>query len=68
MAKTKAEFEEFAKARGHKPENGVVSFEQDEQAADAFFMEASKAGFYVVKDFSQGGSYYGADDLPKLTT
>jgi hypothetical protein len=61
----RAELEEFAKKHGHKVEQGLVSFERDERAARAFDAKAQKAGFDTVADFTQVGSYSGADDLSK---
>jgi hypothetical protein len=67
MPKTKAEYEQFAKARGHKVDSGNnVSFDQNEAAARSFDAEAQKAGFDTAVEFVPGGSYSGSDDLLKL--
>jgi len=38
-------FENFAKSKGHKSEDGFVDFDKDEEAARAFNQEAHNAGF-----------------------
>jgi hypothetical protein len=63
---TLAEFEKFARDKGHKVENGIVSFEKDSDAAQKFHIEAIESGFEVVLDFNQVGSYSGLDDISKL--
>jgi excisionase family DNA binding protein len=62
----RAEFDEFARQSGYEAEKGIAIFEQDEQAARRFYTEARSAGFDVVLDFNQAGSYRGTDDLSKL--
>jgi excisionase family DNA binding protein len=62
----RAEFEEFARQSGYEAEKGIAIFEQDEQSAQRFYTAASSAGFDVVLDFNQAGSYSGFDDLSKL--
>jgi len=66
--KSLVEFEGFVRDKGHKVEKGIVIFEQDGEAAQKFYTEASNAGFDAVKDFNQAGSYAGLDDLSKLPT
>jgi len=49
-----------------KVERGIAILGQDSDAAQRFYTEASGAGFDVVVDSNQAGSYSGFDDLSKL--
>jgi len=66
QTKTRAEFEQFARDKGHKVENGVVIFEKNVAAARLFHEQAQEAGFAVVLEPVQAESLSMIDSISKL--